>query len=78
MQENKPPLTFKNTKKNICLERKREIFFDADPYPAVFDHDCSNNPTEDCSQQSAEGFMGWLLLQAAQGTDPFCLPPLGR
>ena len=31
MQENKPPLTFKNTKKNICLEKKREIFFDADP-----------------------------------------------
>ena len=32
MQENKPPLTFKNTKKNICLEKKREFFFDADPY----------------------------------------------
>ena len=31
MQENKPPLTFKNTKKNICLE-KNGIFFDADPY----------------------------------------------
>ena len=29
MQENKPPLTFKNTKKNICLERKREFFFGA-------------------------------------------------
>ena len=27
MQEKKPPLTFKNTKKNICLERNREIFF---------------------------------------------------
>ena len=27
MQENKPPLTFKNTKKNICLEKKREFFF---------------------------------------------------
>ena len=27
MQENKPPLTFKNTKKNICLEIKREFFF---------------------------------------------------
>ena len=26
MQENKPPLTFKNTKKNICLE-KNGIFF---------------------------------------------------
>ena len=32
MQENKPHLTFKNTKKNICLEKKnREFFFDADP-----------------------------------------------
>ena len=30
MQENKPPLTFKNTKKNICLEKKTGIFFDAD------------------------------------------------
>ena len=27
MQENKPPLTFKNTKKNICLEKKTGIFF---------------------------------------------------
>ena len=26
MQENKPHLTFKNTKKNICLEKKREFF----------------------------------------------------
>ena len=32
MQENKPHLTFKNTKKNICLEIKTGIFFDADPY----------------------------------------------
>ena len=31
MQENKPHLTFKNTKKNICLEKKGEFFFDADP-----------------------------------------------
>ena len=31
MQENKPPLTFKNTKKNICLERKREIFLTLTP-----------------------------------------------
>ena len=26
MQENKPHLTFKNTKKNICLEKTREFF----------------------------------------------------
>ena len=38
MQENKPPLTFKNTKKNICLEKKREFFFDADPYYALVLH----------------------------------------
>ena len=37
MQENKPHLTFKNTKKNICLEKKREFFFDADPYWSMFD-----------------------------------------
>ena len=32
MQEKKPVLELKNTKKNICLEKKREFFFDADPY----------------------------------------------
>ena len=31
MQENKPPLTFKNTKKNICLEKKREFFLTLTP-----------------------------------------------
>ena len=31
MQENKPPLTFKNTKKNICLEKKREFFWTLTP-----------------------------------------------
>ena len=31
MQENKPPLTFKNTKKKICLEKKREFFLTLTP-----------------------------------------------
>ena len=31
MQENKPPLTFKNTKKNICLEIKQEFFLTLTP-----------------------------------------------
>ena len=35
MQENKPHLTFKNTKKNICLEKKREFFFTLTPSVCV-------------------------------------------
>ena len=31
MQENKPPLTLKNTKKNICLEKKQEFFLTRTP-----------------------------------------------
>ena len=31
MQENKPPLTFKNTKKNICLKKKRNFFLTLTP-----------------------------------------------
>ena len=31
MQENKLHLTFKNTKKNICLEKKREFFLTLTP-----------------------------------------------
>ena len=31
MQENKPHLTFKNTKKKICLEKKREFFLTLTP-----------------------------------------------
>ena len=31
MQENKPHLTFRNTKKKICLEKKREFFLTLTP-----------------------------------------------
>ena len=31
MQENKPPLTFKNTKKNICLEKNGNFFLTLTP-----------------------------------------------
>ena len=41
MQENKPPLTFKNTKKNICLEKNGNFFFDADPYWGATDWNIS-------------------------------------
>ena len=39
MQENKPHLTFKNTKKNICLKKKREFFLTLTPNPQFISQD---------------------------------------
>lgn len=50
MQENKPPLTFKNTKKNICLEKNGNFFW---RWPLGNSDDNNNNYNNNVDKHSA-------------------------
>ena len=69
IQENKPPLTFKNTKKKICLERKREFFLTLTPT-----QQCSIMPVQIVSRR----FRGVDFVTSCSRNWPILLASFGQ